>query len=554
MNDAHDPADTPTSVDTDAPTSAPGNSLGTPDSAEDVPWERLSSRMIWVDAVQSLLALAPIALAVGVFGVEPDMGVIWPAVGIAVFGVAGAVGDALRWVLTRYRVTGTHVERRTGLLVRRHRSVRRERIRTVDATANLRHRLAGLRVLSIGAGQQMATNEAAFDLNALSKEAAEVLRAQLMGGRATTGSRDRPGGPRDTDAEVEADVEADIDITHITGDVEEVSPLARFAPGWVIHNVFTFWAFLMAAGLLWGGIWIGQTFGVDAGGFVAYLVEGAGFGTTALVAVGVAAAGVLGVIGLAVNYFTENWGFELARVIGREGSALRTRKGLFKRREVNRDEARIRGVEIAEPLLWRWMGTSDTNLISTGLAVWSMDPQSTILPRGPVRVARSVAAAVLGTDPSPLEVDLGHHPRAALRRRLWWATAASAALAAVAGMGAATGTMPGWWWLVPVGLLPLALGAAGVAYRALGHALVGPYVVTRSGLMSRSTAALERQAVSTIAVRQSLLQRRLGLMTVSAMTASGYGIYEVPDLDADEAVGFAAQTAPGLLDDFTVRG
>lgn len=101
-------------------------------------------------------------------------------------------------------------------------------------------------------------------------------------------------------------------------------------------------------------------------------------------------------------------------------------------------------------------------------------------------------------------------------------------------------------------LWPLALGAAVIAYRALGHAIAGAYLVVRSGLVSRATAALQRSAVSTIAIRQSVFQRRLGLKTVSAMTAAGYGSYEAPDLDAAKAVDFAAQAAPGLLEPFLV--
>lgn len=83
---------------------------------------------------------------------SPVTSALWPVIGIAAFGVIGAVTDAWRWVFTRYRVTNSHVERRTGVVVRSYRSVQRGRIRTVDIDAKLRHRLAGLRVGNIGAG------------------------------------------------------------------------------------------------------------------------------------------------------------------------------------------------------------------------------------------------------------------------------------------------------------------------------------------------------------------------------------------------------------------
>lgn len=60
-------------------------------------------------------------------------------------------------------------------------------------------------------------------------------------------------------------------------------------------------------------------------------------------------------------------------------------------REVNRDDRRLRGVQIAEPVLWRWMGMAATRVITTGLSIWSTSRPATILPRGPIGVARPVA-------------------------------------------------------------------------------------------------------------------------------------------------------------------
>jgi putative membrane protein len=240
-------------------------------------------------------------------------------------------------------------------------------------------------------------------------------------------------------------------------------------------------------------------------------------------------------------------------VPGEKGTLLRTRQGLFKTREVNRDDNRLRGVEIAEPLLWRWMGMADTTIITTGLDASMMSTATTIVPRGPIDVARSVAAHVLEEGSGPLETPVERHPGAALRRRLVWATLTAAGIVGILVWLAATGVVP--WWSVLVGgaSLPVALWGAWVAYRALGHAINGAYLVVRSGLLSRSTAALQRKAVSTVAIRESVLQRRLGLKTVSAMTAAGWGIYEAPDVDAAEAVPFAMQAAPGLLEPFLVR-
>lgn len=194
------------------------------------------------------------------------------------------------------------------------------------------------------------------------------------------------------------------------------------------------------------------------------------------------------------------------------------------------------------------MGVSDTSVVTTGLDVWSMSEPAAILPRGPIQRARQVAGAVLGDAQNPFCIPLRPHPPQALRRRLWWATVGAALVGGVL----ATLALPGvlsyqWIWAAAV-LWPVNLLAAVIAYRALGHTITDRYVITRSGLLNRATTVLERSAVSTIVIQESLLQRRLNLRSVSTMTAAGYGGYDTPDLDRQHSLEFAVQAAPGLLD------
>jgi putative membrane protein len=502
--------------------------------ADDAPWLRLSQRMIWVDLAQTVLSLTPTALAVWVFGVDASWDSLWPLVLVGAFGVLGAVRNVLRWIFTRYRITEDYVERRTGILVRRYRSVRRDRIRSVDITARLRHRVAGLRVVLVGAGQQLAAGESALTLDAVVRADAESLRRELL------------ASPEEPEAARRAVRGSAL------GETED-RVLARFRPWWVVYNVVSVWGFVTAAGLLWGAYWLGATFGIDLVAWVRGLVDWDALGKPATIAIGVLVTGAIGAVGMAVSFFTTHWGFELARVPGEKSTQLRTRQGLFTTREVNRDDRRLRGVQLGEPLLWRWMGMADTQVITTGLSVWSTSQPATILPRGPVSVARPVTHAILGADPDPLAVPLARHPGGALRRRLWWATATSGVVTAVLWWLAANGAVPPaavWWGAV---LWVLALAGAVVAWRALGHAIAGDHLVVRSGLLSRATTVLRRDAVSTVALRESVLQRRLGLRTVSAMTAAGWGVYEAPDVATEEALAFAVRAAPGLLDPFLVR-
>lgn len=491
------------------------------------PWQRLSGRMIWVDLAQSILAMLPAVIAIGIVGVDPGGGQIWPLIALAGVGVLGAIADALRWVFTRYRVTSSYVELKTGIVVRTHRSIQRDRIRSVDIEAKLRHRLSGLRIVSIGAGQQAADGEPALPLDALTASDAESLRDRLLG------SEGLPSGTASS-----------------TGRTDASIVFARFDPRWVVYNMFNAWAYLLAFGLGWGGLWLLSSFGIDVTGFVVGVLDWESIGWAGTAAIAFLALSIFGAAGLAATYFTEYWNFELARVPGPDGTLLRNRHGLFTTREVGRDENRIRGAQISEPVLWRWMGIADTTVVTTGLSMWSMSQPAAILPRGPAAVARRIATEVLGTGENLFDIPLIEHPQAALRRRLCWANALTAGIAlALTGL-ASMGMLPYATVWVAVALWPCAVGAAVIAYRALGHTIRGPYLVTRSGLLSRATTVLQRHAVSTIVIRESVLQRRLGLCTVSAMTAAGYGGYDTPDLGRREGLNFATQAAPGLLAPF----
>lgn len=531
-------------------------------------WQRLSVRMIWVDLIQTLISILPLMIALWFFDSNAAVG---PLIGVAVFGIIGALADAARWIFTRYRVTSTHVHVKTGIFMRRSRSVARDRIRSVDIEARLRHRLSGLRVVTIGAGQQTAEGDAALALNALAKDDALALQKRLR----STLTREAPSAENAIENETATGEAEEQEIVDSNGtetpagpasssidskgrETEEESdaPLRvfmRFKPSWVFYNMFTIWAFVFALGLGFGGYWFLSTFGIDLFDFASGLLDWGSFGLVGTAAVLVIAAGILGAIGLGVNYFFEYWKFELSRVKDTDGTSLRTRQGLLTTKEINRNESRIRGVQIDEPLVWRWIRAADTSIITTGLNMYSMTAPAWILPRGSKSIAQRIASEVLSDTEKPLEADLKRQPFPALRRRLWWATAFSGLVAGILWLLAAREVIASAyiWAAVPVWFASL-LGAV-IAYRALGYTISGSYLVTRSGLVTRSTSVLQRSAVSTIVVRESILQRRLRLQSVAAMTAAGYGAYETPDLDRSESLKFAQEAAPGLLDPFIVE-
>ncbi|NUK11904.1 PH domain-containing protein [Streptomyces lunaelactis] len=502
------------------------------EDASEAPWERLHPRLIWVNLARFALSLVPTLLSFFVFKTGSDLLDNWPALIMTGFGIAVSVGDVVRWLRTRYRVTEGLVEIRTGRLVRVYRQIPRDRIRAVDVKSRLRHRFAGLRIVYISSGR----SKPAVKLDAVSKQMALTLQRELMHGN-------RAAAEGEEGEEVAAPKE---------------TPIAEFRWRWLFYHVLNFTCVLVGGLLLWslhsmllivGLDLVGSLndlrnwFAPDGGTAVAWLYWGV-------------VVTLLGYGALAGGFVMENWGFRLVRVRKEDGTALLTRRGLFSTREVHRDDRRMRGIQISEPLLTRWIGLTETTVLSTGLAIisFSGDPATSILPRAPLSEARRVAALVLPGPVRPLEAPLRRHPRTALARRLLWALVTPVVVAGLLVWLWATDVVPGWVPAVvgPV-LFAVAVPLAVVAYRALGHTLVDNYLVLRCGLSRRVTAALRTEAVIGVKVRQSLFQRRLGLLTAGLSTAAGERYYQAPDMSVDQFLVFATEAAPGLLEEFLVE-
>lgn len=478
----------------------------------DVPWRRLDPRMLVVSPLAGLIRLLPAFVVVLVTGQEGDLTRVWVSVGIA--GLVVVLG-VVRWRTTQYRITPERVELHSGWLRRQRRSVPRDRIRTVDLTARLEHRLFGLSVVKVGSASGSSTEHSGLSLDAVSKGEADLLRRELLDHAPV-----RPGAP---------------------APVEE---LARLDWSWLRFAPLTF-SSLAGVGVIAAAVFnlLGEL-GINPWELGA-VDDAAGRLTRApiWVAVAIVAAVVLvtAVIG-ALLLFTERWfAYRLTRERSGEESALRVRRGLLTRRSLSVADRRMRGVEIVEPLLLRAGRGAQTRALSAGLA---RDAQGGVLqPPVPRAEAHRVASAALREPPSEITgAALRRHPRAALQRRLTRALG-PAAVVVVAGFIVA----PVWAWLL---LVPVAALVAWDRYRNLGHQLTSRYLVSRQGSIARRTVALQRTGVIGWTVRQSIFQRRAGLVTLEAVTGAGTGGYEVLDLAAADAAALADAAVPGLLSSF----
>ncbi|MBM2619347.1 PH domain-containing protein [Actinoplanes sp. LDG1-06] len=487
-------------------------------TAEAHPWRRLSVRAVYLDLIRLVGSLVP-----GFLGVTlGDDGPIWFLVAGSVVGLLGAGAGLIRWMTTRYRVTPELVEMRSGLVQRKHRTVNRDRIRTVDSTAKWLHRVFGLRVVHIGSGDTGSS----FDLDALDRGHAAQLHRELS-----------PG------AVVRAEAEAETDAA--TSEVPE-TVIARWDARWVPLNAVNVWAVLTAVGPPFALYWFLRPFGVDLLDIGRALLDRQPLGGPVLIAVGVLVAYAVGFAGNAVSFVLQNANFQLVRRGTAPDTALVTHRGLLSTQTLQRDDRRLRGLQFTEPLLWRWLGLTETKVITTGLKTTGESGSGDLVPRVRMPEARDIAARVLADDHRPLEAALHRHPRGALVRRIGWALWGPALGSAVLALFVLTGALPDWVWPLPLALIPLTVPLAVVAYRSLGHALTGPYLVVRHGATQRHTVALQRRAVIGWSLRQSLLQRWGDRMTIGIATAAGARHYEAHDAGVDQTIAFLRGATPEL--------
>jgi putative membrane protein len=486
--------------------------------------------MIAVDATRLAGSLVPLAVAVVLRNTDAS-GVRSTLTTLALIGATSALVDLLRWATTSYRITDARVEVRTGLLTRRHRSMPRDRIRRVDATAKLLHRAFGLSVVALATGDRRGSADDVIKLDAVTTRDAVALRQRLLGA-----------------AEIDAPVAADEDRV-----------LATLNWRWAPYDVLSFWTLAIPAVALGAGLQTLNSIGVTLDEVarddrVADTVRDVSPLTGVLVAtVAVAVVGVVGALALFVETW---WDFRLVRDPHRR---LRMHRGLLTSRTLSLDEDRLRGVELVEPLLLRAAGGARLHAVTTGLAGAEAsrgERADALMPPSPMVDTQRVAAAVLDLAvPPTADAVLRRHPAAARRRRL--TRAASASVLAWVALTLIHVTTDG----VAVSALaaPAALTAGTGAYaldtyRNLGHAVSGRYLVVRRGSLARRTVALQRTGVIGWNVRRTVFQRRLGLATLEATTAAGRGSYKLSDVDLGDGLRFATEAVPGVLAPFLADG
>ncbi len=494
--------------------------------ADAVGWRRLDRRMLLIHPLQTLFRALPAILAIFVVSIGSDDSDRWELLFLPVLVAFGL----LQWVTTRYRIGNGQIELRRGLFNKQTTTARLDRVRTVDLTSQVHHRVLGL------AKVEISTGSAAKDrlvLDSLDVEQARRLRAELLHRvDPALAALPPPTGHAHEAAPPDADLEAAAD--------EE---LLRLDPSWIRFAPFTMTGIASA----------GAIFGFITQGLSRFTREGDVFETGALWLHGLAwwidVVGLLVLVSLlAVGaYVLSFWGFRLTR--NRAGS-LHTRRGLLTSREVSIDHSRLRGVSLGEPLGLRWARGRRLKAVSTGLEGERGGGSDWLAPPSPVADVTALAVEIIGDDDA-VHGDLAEHGPVALRRRMMRAMWLPVSGLLVLSAAAALLGWPTWWLVLVVPLGGMAVWLGRDRYRGLGHRVTERHLITRSGSLDRSRVVLDREGIVGWKVERSFFQRRAGVATLVATTGAGRQHYDVVDLTPERAYALVARISPDLLREFS---
>ncbi|MCD1145924.1 PH domain-containing protein [Kocuria sp. LUK] len=404
------------------------------------------------------------------------------AAGGAALLLGAAAGVVLvAWWFTRFQVGAEHVRVRSGVLFRRERQARLDRVQAIDIHRPFVPRLLGLAELKFEVAD---AGESAVSLAYLTHAQARALRAELLGRLPRPAA---PGGRRPAPWAHPPAAPAGEEDEH---------PVLAVPAGRLIGSVLASGTALVLVALL-------------AAAPVALLAD-------PVAGPGLLAAWIPGLLSFgAVAYrrVEQGWRFRLLRL----PAGLRVRHGLLGVRSQTVPVGRIQAVGVDRPLLWRPFGWYRVRVNVAGYGPGAGDEEalrSTLLPVG----TRAEVHAVL-------RLALPAVPPAGL------AALVDEGLHGSGGQGRFTTSPRRARWLDPL------------THRRTGFAADEAVLVVRGGRLARRAAVVPHEKTQSVAVQQGPLERALALADVHLHSVPGPVSVVVPHLDAAAARGLAAAQA-----------
>lgn len=414
------------------------------------------------------------------------------AVGLAVV----IVGYYLAWKMNTFRITDEVVEVRSGIVFRRNRKGRLDRIQGINIGRPFLARLLGAARLEVN----VAGQDANIKLDYLSSSAADELRGEILilasGSRIAAAAAQEPaaGGPvRLLDQRV-----AELLAPELDPNLAPPESVVQMHTGRLIGSLLLSGFSVFVLALIGGIIW-----GVAATGSYLFLI-------------GVLPA-LIGTGSFYITRFTRSLRYSIAGT----PDGVRIGFGLLSTSNETLPPGRVHSVQVTQPLLWRPSGWWEikVNRASTSSAKGAAgQANTTILPVGNVDDVRKVLALVLPglTDDASVEL----------------LTRGMLSKGGDDGFVNSPRRSRVWLWF---------------SWRRNGFALLPGAVVLRQGAIWRQLTIVPQARMQSVALQQGPLFRALRLASVRVHTVAGPIVPSLGGIDADEATRFFREVADAAI-------
>jgi putative membrane protein len=419
----------------------------------------------------------------------PPWTVLVAAGSVFVLAVAGYA--VLAWHVTGFRVADGAVEMKTGVLMRRRRQMRLDRLQSVDVVRPLTARLVGLAQLELGSAG--GGSDSGLTISFLRLAEAAAVRRELL---ARSGTRRE--GPSSSAIAARGDVMGQVDeaLTGVTdfgdagpvgGAAEGAVPLFAVPPGRTLASVMlSGWAVGLVATIVSGAV---------------LLVVSAANGSllSTVLAVG---GGLWGGAAIIRRRLMSELNFSAQAT----ADGVVVRHGLTELVSQTVRRERIQAVEVSQPLLWRHWGWWRVRVNVAGYGTQGTELRSVVLPVGTFGQVASVLWSLTPTLVRPQD------------EAMW--------RAATLGRGPENGFTVAprrARWLDPWG------------WRRLGYAVTPFALVVRKGLWVRRVQVVPHERTQGISVEQGPWQSRFRLASVRIASTVGPVVPELPHLDVNDA-------------------
>lgn len=436
--------------------------------------------------------------------------------------LAGAAYAVARYYRFTYALEGGTLAVDSGVFDRQEREIPLGRIQNVDIERGPVQRVFGLAVVKFETAGGSATEAV---LNAVDVEEARRLQSAVAEFRREEGAEEPTGGAAD---DAQAGDEKPAPTTDATAAPTAAGPDRQSLYELSTRDLLTLAlvSFRPAAPMLIVfGVPFGQEYAVRLLSATVAALGGPPrvslpllptFSTgELLLTAGVAAAlfALAAWLLSAAFTITEYYGFRLEYV----GDDLRYERGLIQQYSGSIPLEKVQTVTVRENALMRQFGYAALAVETAGYAPGSgnQDASNTAIPLDDRETVHALAEALTSADVPEMEA----LPQRSRRRyAVRYSLLPVGLTALLGGVDALAVSVP--YWYAPLALLPVTVLLGHLTWRHRGFALLDDLFATRSGVLVRTTRLVPYYRVQTVIDTRTVFQRRLGLASVTADTAS----------------------------------